>query len=42
MFSFILLYFFKEINAFIYQGCIQLIKSNWKDIYNFTKDFYLK
>ncbi len=34
--------FFKEINTFIYQGCIKLIKSDDKDIYNVTKDFYFK
>ncbi len=27
---------------FIQQGCIKLIKSDNKDIYNVTKDFYLK
>ncbi|XDV46600.1 hypothetical protein PO909_014471, partial [Leuciscus waleckii] len=28
----------KEINTFIHQGCIKLIKSYSKDIYNFTID----
>ncbi len=32
--------FFKDINTFIQQGCIKLIKSDSKDIYNVTKDFY--
>ncbi len=31
-----------ERNAFIYLGCIELIKSDSKDIYNATKDFYFK
>ncbi len=31
-----------ERNAFIYQGCIKLIKSGSKDIYNATKDLYFK
>jgi len=31
--------FFKEINTFIQQGCIKLIK---RDIFNVTKYFYLK
>ncbi|XDV46539.1 hypothetical protein PO909_014421, partial [Leuciscus waleckii] len=30
--------FFKEMNTFIQQGCIKLIKSDSKDIYNVTKD----
>ncbi len=29
-------------NTFIQQGCIKLIKSGSKDIYNVTKDFYFK
>ncbi len=29
-------------NTFIHQGCIQLIKSDSKDICNLTKYFYLK
>jgi len=32
----------KEINTFINQGCIKLIKSKSKVIYNVAKDFYLK
>lgn len=31
---------FLEINTFIHQECIQLIKSVFKDIYNITNDFY--
>ncbi len=34
--------FFKEINTFIQQGCIKLIKSDNKNINNVTKDFYLE
>ncbi len=33
-------YLFKESDTFIQQGCITLIKSDSKDIYNVTKDFY--
>ncbi len=29
-------------NAFIQQGCIKLLKSDSKDIYNDTKYFYFK
>ncbi len=32
----------KEINIFIHQGHIKFIKSDSKDIYNITKDFYFK
>ncbi len=32
--------YFKEINTFIQQEYIKLIKSDTKDIYNFTKGFY--
>jgi len=32
----------KEINTFIQQGCIQLIRSDIKDIYNVTRYFYSK
>ncbi len=32
----------EEINDFIQQGCIKLIKSDSKDIYNVTKDCYFK
>ncbi len=28
--------------CFIQQGCTELIKSDSKDIYNVTKDFYFK
>ncbi len=31
--------FLNKINTFTPQGCIKLIKSDSKDIYNFTKDF---
>ncbi len=34
--------FFKEINNFMHQGLILLIKSDTKDIYNFTKVSYIK
>ncbi len=34
--------FFKEIYMFIQQGCIELIKSDSKDIYKVTKDLYFK
>ncbi len=27
-------------NAFIQQGCVKLVKSDSKDIYNVTKDLY--
>ncbi len=30
-------FFFKEINTFIQQGCINLIKTDSKDIYNVKK-----
>ncbi len=33
---------YKENSTFIQQGCIKLIKSYCKDIYNVTKDFYFK
>ncbi len=33
---------FKEINTFIHTGFIKLIKSDSKDMYNVTKDFYFK
>jgi len=36
----ILIYFLKEMNAFTQQGCITFIKSDSKDIYNVSKDFY--
>ncbi len=38
-FSFVCL---KEIDTFIQQGCIKLIKSEGIDIYNVTVDFYFK
>ncbi len=34
------IFFFKEINSFIQQGCIKLIKCDSKDICSLTKDFY--
>ncbi len=34
--------FFKEINTFIQQECIKLIKTDSKFIYIVTKDFYFK
>ncbi len=33
---------FKEINTFINHGCIKLIKSVIKDIYNVTKNVHFK
>ncbi len=36
------LFFLKVINTFIQQDCISLIKSDSKEIYNFTKVFYFK
>ncbi len=39
---FILKKFLEEINDFIQQGCIKLIKSDSKDMYNVTKDCYFK
>jgi len=33
--------FFKEIKAFIQQGCITLIKSENKDTYNITNDIQI-
>ncbi len=33
---------FKEMNTFIQQGRIKLIKRDSKDIYNVIKDFYFK
>ncbi len=38
----IFFFFFLEINTFIQQGCIKLIKSDITDIYNVTKDLYFK
>jgi len=35
-------FFLKEIITFIQQGHIKLIKSEGKNIYNVTKDFYFK
>ncbi len=35
-------FFLKEINTFIHQGCIQLIESDSKNIYNVTNYFYFK
>ncbi len=35
-------FFFKEVTTFIQQEWIKLIQSKSKDIYNVTKDFYLK
>ncbi len=29
-------------NTFMQQGCIKLVKSDCKDIYNVLKDFYFK
>ncbi len=37
-----LFFFGKEINTFIQQRCINLIKSDSKDIYCITKEFYYK
>ncbi len=34
--------FLREINTFIQQGCIKLIKNDSKEIYNVTKYFYFK
>ncbi len=34
--------FLKEINTFIKQGCIKLIKSDSKNIYDVAKDFHKK
>ncbi len=34
--------FFKEITAVIQWRCVQFIKSDRKNIYNVTKDFYFK
>ncbi len=34
--------FFKEINTFTQQGCIKLIKSESKDFYIVTIEFYFK
>ncbi len=34
--------FFKEINIFIPQGCIKLIKSVSNDMFKVKKDFYFK
>ncbi len=34
--------FFKELNTFIQQWCINCIKCDRKDIYNFTIEFYSK
>ncbi len=31
--------FLEDINYFIQQGCIKIIKSDSKDVYDFTKDF---
>ncbi len=31
-----------KINTFIQQGCIKLIKSDGKDMYNVTKAFYFR
>ncbi len=39
MFYFI---YFKEINTFIQQGCMELTQNNSKHIYNVAKDFYGK
>ncbi len=37
------IFFLKEkITTFIQRRCIKLIKSDSKDIYNVTKDFYFK
>lgn len=36
------LFFFNEINTFMQQGYIKLSKSDSKDFYNITEDFYLK
>jgi len=33
-------FFFKEINTFIKQECIKLIKSDIKDSYNVTNDYF--
>ncbi len=38
----VLTIFFKDMNAFAQQGCIKLIKSDSKNIYNVTKDLYFK
>ncbi len=33
---------FKEINTFIQQGCIKLVKTDNKDLYIVLKPFYFK
>ncbi len=38
----IFIYEIRKNNIFIQQGCIKLIKSDSKDIYNVSKDFYFK
>ncbi len=35
-------FFLKEINTFIQQECIKLIKRDSKDMYNATKEFHFK
>ncbi len=41
---FILFIYFisQEFNTFVQQGCIKLIKSDNKDMYNVAKDFYFR
>ncbi len=34
--------FLGEINTFVQQGCIKLIKSDGEEMYNVTKDLYFK
>ncbi len=39
---YVCIYLLKEINTFNQQGRIKLIKSESKDIYDVTEDFYFK
>ncbi len=41
-FDFKSFFFLNEINTFIQKGCIKLIKSDRKNIYNFSNIFYFK
>ncbi len=40
--SLFIIFFVKYINTYIYQGQFKLIKTNSEDIYNITKNIYLK
>ncbi len=40
--SLFIIFFVKYINTYIYQGQFKLIKTNSEDIYNITKNVYLK